>query len=486
MKQPLAGVRERYNMVPIQIKAVIWFTIGNVILKGISFFTSPLFARLLSTYEYGRLTLFQSYEQIILIFGTWELGLGPYQKGLFKYKTEKSKFTSYLIAYSNIITIILFCLVVLFWKPFMTFTGMDTPCIIVLFIYIYTQTAFQCWITRSRVDFAYRKLTILNVSLAVLQIVFPLIAVLVLRRDASIKFTFTLFPAIIVNIVIMIMDFKPAELLIKGRENYREYAHYLTSFTLPLVLHSLSYYILSQSDRIMIGKMTGEEKAGIYGVAYTIAMVVMLVQNSLTQVLSPWMYKKLENKQYSIIKKTLLSVVVFVGIIYILFNLLAPEVVLIMYPDSYHEGIWCIPPIVSGIFFMFLYSLFVNVETYFERTKYIAIISSISAALNIVLNYIGIGYFGYIACAYTTLICYIFFSVGHYLVMNRITKINKISLFNGKIILMFGVLVLLIILSCLLIYQYRMVRLIIALCIILGILASYKKISGMIIKILKA
>ena len=45
--------------------------------------------------------------------------------------------------------------------------------------------------------------------------------------------------------------------------------------------------------------------------------------------------------------------------------------------------------------------------------------SVVGAVLNIVMNYLFIGWFGYMAAGYTTLACYIIYSVAHYLLMNK-------------------------------------------------------------------
>ena len=48
------------------------------------------------------------------------------------------------------------------------------------------------------------------------------------------------------------------------------------------------------------------------------------------------------------------------------------------------------------------------------------------AVLNIGLNYVCIKMFGFIAAAYTTLVCYVLFTFGHYLYMNySVRKIVK-------------------------------------------------------------
>ncbi len=62
-----------------------------------------------------------------------------------------------------------------------------------------------------------------------------------------------------------------------------------------------------------------------------------------------------------------------------------------------------------SVFFMFLYPLFANIEFYYEKTKFVMVASCSGALLNILLNYIFIGLYGYYAAGYTTLICYMVF-----------------------------------------------------------------------------
>ena len=84
----LASIKKRYIDMAAPAKAALWFTMCNFLLKGISFITVPMFTRLLPSEEYGKLSVFTSYEQVILILATWEIQLGAYQKGIFKYTED--------------------------------------------------------------------------------------------------------------------------------------------------------------------------------------------------------------------------------------------------------------------------------------------------------------------------------------------------------------------------------------------------------------
>lgn len=44
----------KYRSIPVQVKASLWFLICAFLQKGISFITTPIFTRLLSTSEYGQ------------------------------------------------------------------------------------------------------------------------------------------------------------------------------------------------------------------------------------------------------------------------------------------------------------------------------------------------------------------------------------------------------------------------------------------------
>ena len=60
-------VAELYNRAPLPLKATFWFSICQFLQKGISLLTTPFIARLLSTFEYGRVSAFASWESICLL-----------------------------------------------------------------------------------------------------------------------------------------------------------------------------------------------------------------------------------------------------------------------------------------------------------------------------------------------------------------------------------------------------------------------------------
>lgn len=414
----------KYKFISKPVKAALWFVVCNFLLKGISFISGPIFTRVLPEVEYGTISLFYTYEQIILILCTWEIQIGSYQKGLFKYKNNVEGYTRNTLILVNLMTSILFAVLFIFHSWVYKLLGLNIECLVALYLYLMVRPAYDCWQQKKRMEYEYKLPVILILTYSILFVIIPLMSVIQISANANTKFISGLLTGTLFSI-----PFYFSAVLSKkkyGKGFFKEYSLYNMRFQGPFVFHSLSFLVLAQADRIMIGMYSGEKDVAFYSVAYSIANTVMILQSSINQSLLPWMYHSLESEKYERIKSITKYILIFLGMLILMFLIIVPEGMRILFPGSYYDSLWCIPPISASVFFIFLYSLFVNYESYYEKTKYVSYVSIICALMNIVMNYFGIRWFGYIAGAYTTLISYILFAVGHYYFMNRVRKeINK-------------------------------------------------------------
>ena len=62
---------QKYKNLPVVARATGWFVICSLIQKGISFLTTPIFTRLMSTEQYGLFSVYTSWLQILTIFSTF-------------------------------------------------------------------------------------------------------------------------------------------------------------------------------------------------------------------------------------------------------------------------------------------------------------------------------------------------------------------------------------------------------------------------------
>ena len=236
---------------------------------------------------------------------------------------------------------------------------------------------------------------------------------------------------------------------------------YSLTFAIPLVPHYLSGLVLSSSDRIMIKHLVGESEAGLYNLASIIAICGTLINQAILQSFSPWISKKIKYNQIEDIHRPAYAILVFIGMANLMIVLLSPEILQVFAPPDYYEAIWVMPPIVLSVMFMFMYNLFSCFEFYYEKKYYISTATMIGAGLNIILNYVFIRQFGYIAAGYTTLICYIAFVVMHYCFMKRISMemLNGMAIYNSKALILASLLYLFLGMLAVSSYRYPFFRL---------------------------
>ena len=95
----------KYSKMPPMIKAGLWFTICNLLQRGISFITVPIFTRIMSTEDYGLYSIYISWYSIMTIFATLHLSYYVFNKGLVKYEEDKETFVVSLQSLSATVTI---------------------------------------------------------------------------------------------------------------------------------------------------------------------------------------------------------------------------------------------------------------------------------------------------------------------------------------------------------------------------------------------
>lgn len=407
----------KYKSMPIGAKAAAWYTICNLLQKGIMFIVVPIYTRMLTTSEYGTYTIFQSWKDIIIIFTTLNLYCGVFTRGLVKYEEDRNKYISSIQFLSTIVTLVVCTVLFVFFDTINNVWAVDKKVFILLFIYYLFSPSIQFWSVKQRVENKYIQMVVVTVLLS---LVTPIISIGLLvmtdMRENALIYGYLLVQ-IAFGIVFYIDNLTKGKLKVK-----LNYCKEALKFNIPLIPHYLSLIILNQSDRIMIDNYCGKAEAGIYSLTYSVSQILNIFIGAINGSMVPWQYEKMKKKEYSIIGKVSNILCLGIGICSIFVIAIGPEIIFIMGGKEYTEAIWCIPPIVMGIYFTFCYGLFSTVEFYYGVTKFIALASTVGAGLNILLNAICIPIFGYIAAAYTTLICYIMFAIAHYVIMKGITK----------------------------------------------------------------
>lgn len=407
-------VAEKYKLLPVQIKASLWFLICSFMQKGISTITTPIFTRLMTTAEYGNYNIFNSWMGIITIFVTLNLSWGVYGQGIVKFEQDRKSFSSSLQGLTALLVsiwTIIYLLTPDFWNELFSLTTVQMLAMLVM---IWTSSVFHFWSVEQRVEYKYSLLVTITLIVSIAK---PLVGIFLVTY-AEDKVTARILGLALVELLAYAWFFGVQ--VHRGKKLFvKKFWLYAVAFNIPLIPHYLSQTILNSADRIMISKMVDESSAGIYSLAYSISLIMTLFNSALGQTLSPWIYKKIKAKQVNDISKIGYASMILIGACNIALIAFAPEIVSIFAPKEYYQAIWVIPPVAMSVYFMFAYDLFAKFEFYYENTKLIALATVLSALLNITLNYIFIAIFGYYAAGYTTLLCYMLYALFHYYAMKR-------------------------------------------------------------------
>lgn len=406
---------KQYHCIPKSVKAAFWFLCCNVLQQAVSVISTPVFTRLLNTAEYGEYNAYNSICNMLMVIVTLNVFYGVYVQGLVKFEEDTKKYSASSQGLVLFLVLCWFGIYVFFNDAINEFLSLDTKQMICIFITIWTTAIYSFWAANQRNVLEYKKLVCVTALSSVLR---PILGV-ILISFCSDKVMARIYGNVLVNLFIYLPLF--FEHILKGKVLFvKKYWLYAIKLNFPLVPHYLANTVLSSFDIVMIKRMSGEEKAGIYGLAYSLSMVTLAFNQALSDIIGPWLYRKLKTKKEKEISGAVETALLIVGIVNLLLIVFSPEIVWLFAPKEYYEAIWVIPPVSMSVYFMFLYSIFVSFEYYYEKTYISSIASVMAAMLNVCLNYIFIPRYGFIAAAYTTLVCYVLYALFHYIAMEKI------------------------------------------------------------------
>ncbi len=461
------------------LKAGVGYTVGNYLLKGISFLTVPIFARIMDTDDFGIYSTYMSYDAIMAVVIGFALH-SSLKNAKYLYKEKFDDYISSIMLLPIAFLAVLLGILNLFPAPFVNLLKLNRFILNLMLIQAFSGAIVQVFNNKIGLEYDYKSFlkvsfinTVTNLLLSIL-----LMYTLFSNERYTGRIIGGVVPLFFIAIYIFYTFFK------KRRPAFnREYWKFGLSYSLPIVPHGLSQIILSSFDKIMIRNMIGDSEAGIYSLGITIENIVKVTTTSLDTVWGPWFYERMEEKDYKTIRQV--STYYAYGIFVLLSCLMiaAPEIVWIMGSEAYRDAKYVVVPLLNCTYFTFLYTLPATIEYYFKKTKMIAIGTMGAAALNVILNTICIRRFGYQAAAYTTLTAYFLYFLFHYIIGRRILGFQ---LFNTKILVLFIAGVFLVnAFSCIFITHFWLRLVVGVLFLAVNLLIAYKLIYPQITKMKK-
>ena len=165
---------------PKGMKASLAFLLASIVTKAIAYITTPIFTRMLTSVEYGKVSVFFTWLQILGIPAMFCLSYGVFNNGMVDYPQKRNEYSFSMLILSNVITLI--CILIFFiLYPFAT-SVIEQPFVLIMlmFVVFLFQPAYNFWLARQRYELKYKKTLFWSITIS---IVSPLVAIIAIKLN---------------------------------------------------------------------------------------------------------------------------------------------------------------------------------------------------------------------------------------------------------------------------------------------------------------
>lgn len=422
-------IANKIKNIPIGAKSAVVYTISSVFTRGLAIISVPIFTRLMTTDQIGVVNIYNSWYSLISAFATLSLTSGGFAVAMKEYSDKRDEYESSILTLTSIVAIVIaliYAVAPIFWQRML---GLPNALIILMLIGFLFAPARDFWLSRQRYEYKYKLAGAVSVLTAIVATFASIFAVIFVSNrhfeETSLVRLFSNY-IIIYGVAAVIWIY----ILLKGKKFYcKEYWKMSLAISIPLIGYNIAGQVLNVSDRMMIGRLVNNSAVGIYGTLYTVSSLSLLVWQAINASFVPYLFQNIDKKEHNIkqISNMLLEAY---AVIAVLLTFFAPEIVKILATKEYYEAIYIMPSIAAGVFFTSYANLYSNIAVYYKESKYVMYPAIVAAILNLVLNYVFIKMFGYMAAAYTTLFSYIILAILQVIWSAKVCKENNNEINN--------------------------------------------------------
>lgn len=403
--------------------------------RAIPFLLLPFITHYLTPADYGVVTNFNVYIQILSVF-CYVSTAAALPVMFHKLEKEQVKlYTSNMILLNLYSTIVCSIIALLFFSAVeksldISFTFQVYAIIIVWFTGI-TNVNMILWRCEEKpISFG-----IYQISQSALSAISTILFVIILLLGWKGRVYSMLFVTVLFGVISLWVLYKRGYL---GFKISKEYMKATLLFGLPIIPHALSFWFKSGVDKVLLTEMCGLTANGLYSVAMTWGAIVTMFLTSFNNAYAPFLYQKLslfdKDKEGTLDEQKKLVKLIWGSILLVFFLVIVAYIVSVflikmMYASSYYPSLDFLPYVMITQFFNGCYLMFVCFVHYTFKTKRLGMITFSLSLLQVGMSYVFIKYMGAVGAALSSAItgAMIFLFVAHYAM-----KVYKLPWFSFK------------------------------------------------------
>ncbi|WP_341464873.1 lipopolysaccharide biosynthesis protein [Fusobacterium varium] len=401
------------------IKGSIYYLVSNCFNKGINFIIIIYLSKILIPEYYGIILIANTLRNILLIVG----GVSVTSSILVSRNEFGNEFNDYLksLLIFQILIGILSIFLVPYYSEFLKIQfGLTEDLVYVILISTYLELLYEIINQKNIALNNYNNFFCLNI----LNGVFNLIIIIILYQIMPNNYYAKVYSNLILYLgfgvfssYIIYKESKKSKIKIK-------YIKFAVLYSIPIVFHQLSHFILSSSDKLMIDKIYTKKEVGYYGLAYNIGMIFSIIIVSFGRNWFNWLNEQIYNDNIDEIKKKSNEFRIIFFLLTCILVITLPEIFKLIVDSTYFEVLNLIPLIILSYYLVFLYSLYADLQLAKKKHKLIWVGTILAGGINILLNYLYLEKYTYKFAAVSTIISYLFLLLFHFIFCEFIYKIK--------------------------------------------------------------
>lgn len=381
-------------------KSVVVYTLSNLFSTALPFILLPFLTHYLDKDDYGILSNFTGLLALMMPLVGINF-VSAYSRQYYKKEVDIPSYIGSGISIQFLLAII-FSLFLFIFEEFITAkTGIGSLYVRMIGAYCFIFGLSEILLTKWRLDEKVWHFSVFKIVRTMLEIALTFVFILGYGMNYEGRILGILLSTLIFVIPVVWLMAKNGSLKISWNKDHVKHA---LKYGAPLIPHALGGTILSFSDKMVITNELGLEANGVYSVAFQVALIIGLFQNSFNQAWVPWFFKTLtdvtEAMKARIVRVTYLYYLGLAAMTVLL--IVCTPIIFQVLGKEFKAGSGLVFWIAIGFLFNGMYKMVVNYLFYMEKTMLIGTITVVTAIINIALNLVLIPKMGLNGAAIAT------------------------------------------------------------------------------------
>lgn len=372
------------------------YLISNMLAAAIPFALLPILTRYLTPAEYGAVALYQT-----LLTGLGAvIGINAQGIASVKYyddnlsRRELRYFIGNCFLVLAVTAVLTLLSIIIFRQTLSDWLALEMQW---LLLSVFVSSATFVMIMRMgqwQVREQARYYGAFQVSQSLINMLISLLLVVYFLQGAAGRIWALSFTPLACAVVALLLLYKDGLLGFAWRPNYmRE----IFAFGIPLIPHSLGYFLISSIDRFVISDKLGLAQVGIYMVAAQLVSVMGLLFDAINNAYVPWLFDRLKRNQIEekrqIVRWTYIYCIALLGVVVIAF-FIGPPLLIMIAGDKYIAAASVIGWLALGQVLHGMYLMVTNYIFYSKKTGLLSLSTLISGLFNLGLLTVLIPIYG--------------------------------------------------------------------------------------------